>query len=139
MKELKWSEYCNEHSTDKLYFYDGYTFVTIAEGDGSNLDYEDEEAGYVDYWYAEVYTRDLGNCGGGLLLLKEYISAQNQTLTEIVKFLKKNKDAFDGIGTPILDCLIDPEEGEKLEEEFEEIEARKIAEAKARLKKEETR
>lgn len=126
---LKWRRYCSRYSTDTLYFYDGTSLVTIAEGDGSNLDNEDRMNRYVDYWSADVYTKDQGNCGGGLLLLREYIKVTNRPLKEIINFIRENVDAFDNIDSSIFDHLIDVEKGKKLEEEFQSLEMKKNFEA----------
>ena len=123
---MTWEEYCRA-GTDTMYFYDGKTFIEISEGDGSNLSYEDEEMGYVDYWYAEVYTEEAGNCGGGLLLVKEAIQEENRSIGEIIEFLKDNADAFDEVSPEVLDHIVSVKEGKALDEKFTRIENELIA------------
>ena len=114
-KDLSWTDYCEKYNTDTLCFEDKKRniLVTIAEGCGDNLTYEDRIDGYVAYWYAEVYSLADGNCGGGLMLLESYIGDSGETVGELIAFLEENADAFDGIkGIPLAETLIDPDEGD---------------------------
>ena len=55
------------------------TFLYVAEGNGSNLDSEDEANGYVDYVYIETYIyedRSLKEYDGGQLMLTESFQAK---------------------------------------------------------------
>lgn len=121
--EMKWNDYCQKYETDAMYFHDEEKgkLIMIAEGTGDNLIQEDLDDGFVDYWYAEVYTKALGNCGGGMLTLKSFIKEDNKTIGEIIDFLQENADAFDGVAdTSLKNTLIDAERGEELQEELEE-------------------
>jgi hypothetical protein len=125
MKSLRWKEYCEKYKTDSLYFYGSETLCVISEGCGDNLDYEDEEEGYVDYWYCEVYNKTEGNCGGGMLMVKEYIQNKNLTIEETVKYLQENASLFDGLdGIDLMATLVDPELGEELEGIYTDIAAK---------------
>ncbi len=61
--------------------------IVISEGDGSNLEKEDREEGFVDYAYYSVYDpNDLlsGEIDGGMLCLKEYLRNAYKDIKEIV-------------------------------------------------------
>ncbi len=139
-RSQKWNDYCKENDTDTLYLAspDRSRLCIIAEGSGDNLEAEDEEEGYVDYFNIEVYDKNadcfgecgslsseaaIGSfpqqswCGGGFLMLEELISDKNPTLQEILEMAKEFDDeCFEPDACEILSV----EEGEELMEEFEE-------------------
>lgn len=120
---MHWNDYCDKNDTDTLYLAnnDRSRLCIIAEGSGDNLDAEDEKAGYVDYFNIEVYDKNedcFGECGGGFLMMEEYIGDKNPTLLEIIQMAREFDDScFDPKECEILSV----EEGEELLEEFEEI------------------
>lgn len=121
--KMKWGDYCDRFNTDTMYFHDKSRdiLITVAQGTGDNLGEEDIEEGYVDYWYAEVYSKTNGNCGGGLLLLETYISDDNKTIEETIAYLEENADMFDGIsGISLKGTFIRVDQGEDLYAEFEQ-------------------
>lgn len=128
---LKWSEFLEKYDPDfeeKMHFAseDGNVYLFIAEGSGDNLEPEDEEDGYVDYWYSEVYTRDNGNSGGGFHMRSTYIRKDNQTIEQILDEII-SEDIIEGIeGLPLKEMLITSDEGDLLCKEFEEIERKRI-------------
>jgi hypothetical protein len=127
--KMQWNTYCENYETDTLFFYDAVTgkFIIIAEGTGDNLTCEDAEDGYTAYWNCEVYTRAQGNCGGGMLLLENGIDENGETVGEIIAFLEENASEFDGVeGISLSASLLDPEEGENLECEFQQAEMEKF-------------
>lgn len=93
--------------------------VKIFEGSGCNLEPEDEEEGFVDYWCVEGITSEGVECGGGFLYVKTSICEENQTLRQIIDMIK-NSDALDEPELVKAAMPIDAEEGEALYEEFEE-------------------
>ena len=80
-----------------------------------------EEKGYVDYFNIEIYDKNedcFGECGGGFLMMEEYIRDKNPTLLEIIQMAREFDDScFDPKECEILSI----EEGEELLEEFEEL------------------
>lgn len=88
--------------------------LKIDEGTGDNLTYEDEEEGYVDYWYCEGIDSSGVEFGGGFLYEKELIAKSNMTIGQVIDYVKSRYDELD-------DCEmvrdLEPvgfEEGEKL-------------------------
>ncbi len=88
------------HGEDLFIAYDKYVLL-IAEGTGDNLDKDDEENGYVDYFYLEVYNRDEFDVdydflpysiGGGFMMRKELIADElyGKTVKEIIEIVFEN-------------------------------------------------
>jgi hypothetical protein len=126
---MSWKEYCKEHNTDSLYFTndDKSVLVMVAEGTGDNLLKEDEEEGYVDYWNIECY----GNSGrgGGFLMRKTLIMEDNPTIEDIIKECNDFEENLIPITSGEF-YVMDPEEGEELEDQFMEQEMAKIKAAR---------
>lgn len=122
MLNLKWTEYCEQHNTDALFFFDpkNNNLIVIREGNGDNLLDEDEEEGYVDYWYATVYDKS-GEIGGGMQLLENYIQEENQTIEELINNFEENSALFDEVPSELKSIFIDPTKGKELEEFFGKI------------------
>ena len=73
--------------------YDAYRLV-ISKGSGCNLDNEDYENGYVDYFNLDLYSKDdtseyPSEIGGGMMMLKEYIcdTLYGKTIKEVLEFV----------------------------------------------------
>ena len=126
---MSWKEYCKEHNTDSLYFTndDKSELVMVAEGSGDNLLKEDEEEGYVDYWNIECY----GDSGrdGGFLMRKTLIMEDNPTIEDIIKECNDFEENLIPITSGEF-YVMDPEEGEELEEQFMNQEMAKIEAAR---------
>lgn len=120
---LHWNDYCSKNETDTLYLAnaDRSRLCIIAEGCGDNLESEDMEEGYVDYFNIEVYDKNedcFGECGGGFLMMEEYIREKNPSLQEIIRMARE----FDDSCFAPEECeILSVEEGEDLLEEFEEL------------------
>lgn len=115
--KMSWKEYCEEHKTDSLYFTnnDKSELVMVAEGTGDNLLKEDEEEGYVDYWYIECYGNS--NRDGGLLMRKTLIMEDNPAIEDIIK----ECNDFEENLIPIISgefYIMDPKEGEEKISEY---------------------
>ncbi len=136
---LHWNDYCLENKTETLYFInaDKTKLIMISEGSGEALEQEDTNEGYVDYWYANVYFKD-GSTSGGFMFLKEVIKAENETIKDIVVSIIANESAFDDVD--LENCeIVDPYEGEFLEEEFEEYVNERIRSLRAEFDTEDDR
>ncbi len=121
IKHAHWMEYCLGNNTDSLYFFDAdaQKLVVISEGSGDNIDDEDLQNGYVDYWYCEVYSWIEGDIGGGIMLRKTLIADDNDQLGVIIRSLDADKDLFDGIGDmDLTQTFIMPEDGKALAEQY---------------------
>jgi hypothetical protein len=121
---MKWNDYCKAFNTDTLYVSnDGRTgLATISEGTGDNLLKEDEAEGYVDYWYMESYGDNEGD--GGMYMTKELIRETDPTIGQILEELAEYEPSLVPDGW----CLLDPAEGDELEEIFYDVEMMKMEE-----------
>ncbi len=131
-----WNEYAPE---DTIYLAnaDRSFVLKIAEGSGDNLDSDDEDEGYVDYWYLEGYTSDGVNCTGGMLMRNTLISEDNPTIQQVIDEIKENAEIFDEPELIRNAELIDYDEGEDLYCEYEDLGAEnceKVAEELYRQK-----
>ena len=122
-----WNEYCKENNTDALYLIneDKSKMIYISAGSGDNLDHEDRDEGYVDYWNIEVYKKydyeghkGALECAGGLFLKETYIQEENPLIKDIVidclEFIRDEEGCdIDGYR------LLSEKEGEELFSEFE--------------------
>lgn len=115
-----WNEYAPE---DTIYLAnaDRSFILKIAEGSGDNLDEDDEDEGYVDYWYLEGYTSDGVNCTGGMLMRETPISEDNPTIQQVIDEIKKNAEIFDEPELIKSAELIDYDEGEDLYYKYEDM------------------
>lgn len=110
--DTKWNDYDHEY----LYLWNGKTLYRVQEGSGDNLDYEDEEEGYVDYWNTEVDDVDgNGSGGGGIWLETELICDIDYTIAGVIERMKEC-DLPDGDWE-----VIDPEIGEEMDVLFRNI------------------
>ncbi len=119
--KMHWLDYCKKYNTDTLYFKDDVGgLLTIAEGSGDNLDIEDEEEGYVDYYYITKYENTGREIGGGLLYVKELIADKNLTIKEIIDFIHDNEEFLDEVMLEG-EVLISPNEGEDISYELDKL------------------
>ena len=100
-----------------LYFTnnDKSELVMVAEGTGDNLLKEDEEEGYVDYWYIECFGNS--NRDGGLLMRKTLIMEDNPTIEDIIKECNDFEENLIPITSGEF-YIMDPEEGEEKTSEY---------------------
>lgn len=111
--DTKW----NDWSSDSLYLWNGDTLYVAKEGDGSNLDFRDKEAGWHDYWYTEVYA--MGGDGaiqedGGIWLERELIMDHGHTIRSVIDRLMECDLWADDWQ------LLDAEQGDRLQGLFDE-------------------
>lgn len=104
---MKWNDY-REQKSESLYLFDGKTLYSITEGDGSNLNYTDEEDGYKDYWMTDSYTMDGEALDGGQWMEKELITDLDYTIKGVIERLQE----CDIPGGELK--IIDPKVGDKL-------------------------
>ena len=109
-------EYLAQFKELAFYFYDkaNNLFTLICEGDGSNLDADDEEDGYVDYWYSVTYDPEQGEVDGGQLLVKELIQDNlDVTVKEVIGLFEEEADILGCTGL-LKDKFVNPEHGEEM-------------------------
>ncbi len=118
--DFEWSGYCKKYRTDHLYFAnsDKSIVMAVSEGDETNLEVEDEEDGYVDYWYIEQYDKEGRECGGGFLYLINPIIVTNPTIKDMIQLLSDSNDLLDNVNMDQF-SLISVSDGEDLMEEYE--------------------
>ncbi len=118
--ELTYREYCSKYDDEHIYLVskDRSFVLSISEGSGDNLDADDEEDGYVDYWYVEGIDKDGTECGGGFLMLTELIRDANPTVAEIID-LAKNSDELDDQDLIRTTEYIVPNEGEEIYNKYD--------------------
>lgn len=138
-------EYLAQFKELAFYFYDreNNLFALICEGDGTNIDAYDEDAGYVDYWYAVTYDPEQGEVDGGQLLVKELIQDNlDVTVKEIIDFFEEEADVLGCTGF-LKDKFVNSEHGEEMlillegAEQLRYERVRQLKEIKTRLEDEE--
>lgn len=77
---------------------DNGEILYIREGDGSNLDFKDEEDGFIDYLIYDAvvpdgigYTYDPDHSDGAMVLLTEFYQDQFKQPEDVIKYLVKTK------------------------------------------------
>ena len=120
---MTWREYCTKHNTDSLYFFrkEYNHLIVVTQGTGDNLLDEDEDEGFVDYWYVKVFDSKEGEIGGGQLMLPEYIDPE-QSVLDIIKYVSEHYNMLDCVPPHLNEYFIAPQKGKELEELFEKIE-----------------
>lgn len=70
-----------------LYIPECNQLLSIKEGSGDNLSYEDREQGYVDYIYYTQYSLESGEpeeIDGGMVLQKSYLAETYSSLRLVI-------------------------------------------------------
>ena len=99
-KETLWTAY----PSDTLYLFKSGMLYVIQEGDGCNLD-DDEENGYVDYWNTYLFDID-GKVDGGMWLETKLIRDAGYTIDGIINRMKECDAPKDIDSYEILDPVL---------------------------------